>query len=190
MTDALLVAPQPAGPEWLPQLSPTLLGLRKTAGSSARGLYQAYGGTWAVFPLNARAQPAPVPSLVWLEVDQTLGGHNSPLESRMTETLRASEAATFVPPAKIEDRNTPTRTVLEQLKRVCRREQEEKRFRLETKWIAENRHKHLGRWIALEGDQLLAEGSTSREVFSKVSDRPDPPLVFRIEEVDLPFGGW
>jgi len=58
------------------------------------------------------------------------------------------------------------------------------------KWLAENGHRFRGRWIALEGDRLLADGTTSREVFSKVAERSQPPLVIRIDEEELPFAGW
>jgi len=70
------------------------------------------------------------------------------------------------------------------------RAQSNERFHQEMKWLTENGHKFSGRWVALEGERLLAFGSTSREVFSKVADLPQPPLVIRIDEDELPFAGW
>lgn len=57
-------------------------------------------------------------------------------------------------------------------------------------WLAENRHKFSGQWIALRGDCLLAVAPTAKEVFSKVADDKTPPLVIRVDDEGLPFGGW
>lgn len=81
-------------------------------------------------------------------------------------------------------------SALRELARLGRRARNENQFHRERNWIAENRHKYRGRWIALEGDCLLAEGFSSKEVFSKVANRAQPPLVIKIEDEDLPFGGW
>ena len=64
------------------------------------------------------------------------------------------------------------------------------RFAKETKWLAENSHKYAGRWIAIEGDQLFAEGATAKEVFARVENQPAPPLVIQVADDDLPFAGW
>jgi len=58
------------------------------------------------------------------------------------------------------------------------------------KWLVENRPRFPGQWIALEGERLLAVGKTAKDVFSKVADRPTPPLVVRIDKEELPFAGW
>ena len=79
---------------------------------------------------------------------------------------------------------------LKKLPELGARARKDKQFRREMKWIAENRHKFAGRWIALEGDCILAEGLTSKEVFSKVANTAHPPLVIRIEDEELPFAGW
>src|SRR2546427_1134361 len=71
---------------------------------------------------------------------------------------------------------------LECLRRSRQRAQRDTKFQQEAKWLAQNKHLHRGRWIALDGDRLLAEGENSKEVFSKVSELPVPPLVLRIEE--------
>ncbi len=82
------------------------------------------------------------------------------------------------------------KSVLKELAGLGERARKDWQFHREMKWIAENGHRFSGQWIALEGDCLLAEGRTSREVFSKVANRTQPPLVIRIEEEDLPFAGW
>jgi len=79
---------------------------------------------------------------------------------------------------------------LELLARFRQRAQRDRQFHQEMKWLAENGHRFRGRWIALEGDRLLADGTTSREVFSNVAERSQPPLVIRIDEEELPFAGW
>jgi hypothetical protein len=57
-------------------------------------------------------------------------------------------------------------------------------------WLAEHREKFPGKWIALEGEHLLAVGATAREVFSNVADQNPSPLVIRVDEEVLPFAGW
>jgi hypothetical protein len=60
----------------------------------------------------------------------------------------------------------------------------------EMRWVADNRYRFRGQWIAVEGETLLAVGNTAKEVFEKVGKRPLPPLVIQIEREDLPFAGW
>ena len=76
------------------------------------------------------------------------------------------------------------------LAQLERRMQRDRESRQELRWLAENRRRFSGRWIALEGDQLLAVGNTAKQVFLQVADRPRPPLVIRIDDRDLPFAGW
>lgn len=72
----------------------------------------------------------------------------------------------------------PARTAeaLRLLKEFKRKAQQEAQAALEMQWLAENRQRFAGRWIALEGRTLLATGNTAREVFSKVGDRLTPPV--------------
>src|SRR5215207_4922661 len=35
------------------------------------------------------------------------------------------------------------------------------------RWLHENREKYSGQWVALDGDRLIANGSTAKEVYSK-----------------------
>jgi hypothetical protein len=60
------------------------------------------------------------------------------------------------------------------------------------RWLAENRHKYAGCWVALDGDRLVAYGATAGEFFAAV-DRSGvkEPLLAHLEPADdLSFGGW
>jgi hypothetical protein len=76
------------------------------------------------------------------------------------------------------------------LARLRQRAEGGRQFREESTWLADNSRTFSGRWIALEGRQLLAVGATSKEVFSKVANRAKPPLVIHVADEDLPFAGW
>jgi hypothetical protein len=45
------------------------------------------------------------------------------------------------------------------------------------RWLAENREKYSGQWVALNGDRLMASGPTAKEVYSKA----------KAEGVEIPF---
>jgi antitoxin (DNA-binding transcriptional repressor) of toxin-antitoxin stability system len=65
------------------------------------------------------------------------------------------------------------------------------RGRAELRWLARNRQRYAGRWVALDGDQLLAVGDTAREVYAATANHPRTPLVTRVEREDeLYFAGW
>lgn len=57
-------------------------------------------------------------------------------------------------------------------------------------WVATNREMYAGRWIALQGSQLLATGKNARDVHARVRGLDPPALIVRIEPEDLPFAGW
>ena len=44
-------------------------------------------------------------------------------------------------------------------------------------WLDENREKYAGQWVALDGDRLIANGLTAKEVYSKA----------KAEGVEIPF---
>jgi len=66
---------------------------------------------------------------------------------------------------------------------------ERRRDDLETAWLAANRDRYAGLWIALQGEELLAVAPTAREVFAAVAGRDVTPLVMQIESA-APFAGW
>lgn len=66
---------------------------------------------------------------------------------------------------------------------------ERRRDELESAWLAANRDRYVGLWIALQGDELLAAAPTAREVFAAVAGRGSTPLVMQIDS-SAPFAGW
>ena len=64
--------------------------------------------------------------------------------------------------------------------------------RREFRWLAENQHAYAGRWVALQGDNLLAVGDSAREVYAAIADhRGRIPLVAKVEPAeDVYFAGW
>ena len=62
----------------------------------------------------------------------------------------------------------------------------------EQRWLAEHGREYAGKWVALDGDRLLAHGENAREVYAAVRDSDVRlPLVVRVSPPDqLPFGGW
>jgi len=62
----------------------------------------------------------------------------------------------------------------------------------EQRWLAEHGRDYAGKWVALDGDRLLAQGENAREVYAAVRDSGVRlPLVVRVSPPDqLPFGGW
>ena len=61
------------------------------------------------------------------------------------------------------------------------------------RWLHENREKYLGQWVALDGDRLIASGSTAKEVYSKAkAESVEIPFVELVTEREsVPFtGGW
>lgn len=66
------------------------------------------------------------------------------------------------------------------------------RFGLESKWLREHKDRYRGKWVALDGYNLVAHGSDSKAVYLAAIDAGvKSPLMEYIEETDpLPFAGW
>jgi hypothetical protein len=62
--------------------------------------------------------------------------------------------------------------------------------RLAMVWISENEERYAGRWVALRGNVLLAEGDSAGSVYAQVANLDDPPFVVKVEVNDRPFAGW
>lgn len=45
------------------------------------------------------------------------------------------------------------------------------------RWLHENREKYSGQWVALDGDRLIASGSSAKDVYS----------IAKAEGVEIPF---
>jgi hypothetical protein len=61
------------------------------------------------------------------------------------------------------------------------------------RWLHENREKYAGQWVALDGDRLIANGSTAKEVYSKAkAESVEIPFVELVTDREpMPFtGGW
>jgi predicted DNA-binding antitoxin AbrB/MazE fold protein len=62
----------------------------------------------------------------------------------------------------------------------------------EFEWLRVNGPKHAGKWLAIEGDQLVGEGDSVAAVMEQARAKGvDLPLVHRVpKEPPLPFAGW
>ena len=59
------------------------------------------------------------------------------------------------------------------------------KWELERKWLEENGQKYAGAWVALDGDWLLAKGSSAREVYAALKATGiSGSLVTRVEHPD------
>jgi hypothetical protein len=50
----------------------------------------------------------------------------------------------------------------------------------EFEWIRANAHFYRGRWVAIQGDRLLADAGSFAELQSRIKDLEKAPLVHRI----------
>ena len=76
------------------------------------------------------------------------------------------------------------------LKAVGDAAKEVERQMSELNWLETHREQFAGRWVALEGNALLAVGDSAREVYAAIAHHEGAPLVTRIEpEEQLPFAG-
>ena len=59
-------------------------------------------------------------------------------------------------------------------------------------WLRVNGPLHAGKYVAIEGDQLVGEGDSVTSVMEQAQARGVPlPLVVHIsKEPELPFAGW
>ena len=65
------------------------------------------------------------------------------------------------------------------------------RERAEFEWLALNRQRYAGRWVALDWNTLLAVGDSAREVYAAIAGHEGTPLVTRVEpEDEVYFAGW
>lgn len=65
-------------------------------------------------------------------------------------------------------------------------------FSSELEWLREHRHEYAGQYVALVGDNIVANGLEPRAILREARERGySSPLIVRIEAPDeLPFGGW
>lgn len=62
----------------------------------------------------------------------------------------------------------------------------------EYKWLKEHAREYAEQWVALEGDQLVAQGTNGAEVFRAAKEKGvDRPLLVHVEDPDgPPFAGF
>lgn len=62
----------------------------------------------------------------------------------------------------------------------------------EMNWLKEHRHEYIGKWIALDGDRLVAQGTSAREVYETARQAGvEIPFLTHVDPPDpFPFGGW
>jgi hypothetical protein len=60
-----------------------------------------------------------------------------------------------------------------------------RKWELERKWLEKNGPEYAGHWVALDGDHLLATGSSAREVYATLKAAGiSGSLVMRVEHPD------
>lgn len=65
------------------------------------------------------------------------------------------------------------------------------RFRKAQSWIDAHKVEFDGKWVCLDGDQLIAHGDDGLEVYRDAKAKGiKVPFIERIKAVELPFGGW
>jgi hypothetical protein len=89
------------------------------------------------------------------------------------------------------DEKRSVSAAIERLKRdLAVQSQSPSREERERLWLAGHREKYIGKWIALDGDKLLAVAATSREVFAKIAGHKPTPLVMQVVSNSAAFSGW
>lgn len=62
----------------------------------------------------------------------------------------------------------------------------------ELDWLNRNRAAYIGKWVALDGDRLIAASEDARVAFdaAKKQGIRAPFLIYVQPEPEFPFGGW
>ncbi|MGI8669439.1 MAG: hypothetical protein ACR2J3_06250 [Aridibacter sp.] len=69
-------------------------------------------------------------------------------------------------------------------------EEEVRKFNLAMKWIADNKKEYLGKWVCLDGDELISYGSDAVEVDKEARAKGiKAPFVVEIIEEPEYYGG-
>ena len=77
------------------------------------------------------------------------------------------------------------------LKAVGDAPKEVERQMSELSWLETHREQFGGRWVALDGNTLLAVGNSAREVYAAITGNKGTPLVTYVERENEPyFAGW
>lgn len=111
-----------------------------------------------------------------------MAGRNSPGRSQTVSTKPTS--------VSVKQFFASGESVRHQLEKLANRFNQRSRHELENAWLTGHRHEFSGKWIALDGETLLAAGTSAKEVFASVKNHTPTPLVMQIVEDHLPFAGW
>jgi hypothetical protein len=92
--------------------------------------------------------------------------------ARLLEERRAEQSSGFTKAPR--DKRLPDRPAVDDSR--------------ERAWIEEHRHEYAGKWVALDGDRLVAASPNQAEVWAAVrEDGAKLPLVCRIPAPDEPL---
>ena len=94
------------------------------------------------------------------------------------------------PPKSVKEHMAAADCIVVELKHLAERARKKSRHHQELAWLAANRKHYPGQWVALDGEQLLAAGSSVKGVFAQVANHKPTPLVIFLAEEELPFAGW
>lgn len=151
----------------------------------------------SIFGLSAREQYSVSNGFRFDRAYDTSSAHAESVMS--SQRLDPSTHASIVPQSNRTRRTIPSftrrhsdaRSALRQIEERHKALAAQQRHMEEMRWIETNRSNYIGQWVALIGAQLLASGSTAKEVFQKASAvSSTAPLLTRIDEDALPFAGW
>ena len=156
------------------------------------------GGSAQTFTIEASLAPARKPAKSTIEFlnrayeMQRCGSMNISMmhtpELRGWERQRTDEIVGLGVP--VAEHLKSVQAAIARLRSLAAREKRADREIRERNWLAAHRHEYRGQWIALEGDELLATGSTSKEVFAAVGKHEPTPLVIQIPKQEASFPGW
>jgi len=67
------------------------------------------------------------------------------------------------------------------------------KFHLALRWIDEHRAEYLGKWVCLDGDNLVAHGADAKQVYAEAKSKGIKiPFIEQVREVEsfAYWGGW
>ena len=70
-------------------------------------------------------------------------------------------------------------------------ERKNQKFKRALQWIEENKEEYDGKFVVLDGDNLVACGDDSKAVYDEARAKGyKSPFLTRVKAKTLPFGGW
>lgn len=118
---------------------------------------------------------------------------SSPFDYQRVDYQRAIIHVVLLSTAKTRssERHDPrnAQLALEQIRALHRKQERRRREQAEAEWIAANRARYAGRWVALLGGDLIATGDSAKAVAQAAASAPSTPLIIYLDH-DLPFAGW